>query len=43
MRIHTSYEFMLCWRNSLFVGAIISFTFGAVNMVEQSCSSLNVY
>ncbi len=23
VRIHTSYEFMLCWGNSLFVGALI--------------------
>jgi hypothetical protein len=24
MRIHTFYEFMLCWRKSLFLGAITS-------------------
>jgi hypothetical protein len=35
MRIHTSYEFMLCWRNSLFVGAIIFFTFGTVNVADS--------
>jgi hypothetical protein len=23
VRIHTLYEFMLCWRNSLYVGALI--------------------
>jgi hypothetical protein len=43
MRIHTSYEFMLCWRNSLVVGAIIFFTFGAVKVAEQFCLSLNLY
>ncbi len=35
MKIHTSYEFMLCWRNSLFVGAIIFVTFGAVNVTDS--------
>jgi hypothetical protein len=35
MRIHTSSEFMLCWRNSLFEGAIIFFTFGAVNVADS--------
>ncbi len=43
IRIHTSYEFKLCWRSSLFVGVIFFFTFGAVNVAEQSCSSLNLY
>ncbi len=35
MGIHTSFEFMLCWRNSLFVGAIIFFTFSTVKVADS--------